>query len=157
MSGSMLTAKQVQELFKLQPLEPEGGYFAETFRSPLSSAIYYMLTPETFSELHRLPTDEVFHFYLGGPVRMLQLFPDGAALEVVIGADILAGERPQVVVPAGVWQGSRVEPGAAFALLGATMAPGFDYADYEEGRRSELIGLYPDHARQIERLTRSCK
>ncbi len=172
----MPTADEIKRALGLVPHPIEGGFFRETHRSSfviepgslpsgyrnrsarsIGTAIYYMLTPETFSELHRLPTEEVFHFYLGGPVRMLQLFPGGAALEVVIGADILAGERPQVVVPAGVWQGSRLEPGAAFALLGATMAPGFDYADYEEGRRSELIGLYPDHARQIERLTRSGK
>ncbi len=74
--------------------------------------------------MHRLPTEEVFHLYLGGPVRMLQLFPAGATREVFIGTDILAGQQPQVVVPAGVWQGSRLEPGVDFALLGATMAPG---------------------------------
>jgi predicted cupin superfamily sugar epimerase len=112
------------------------------------------LTPDTFSELHRLPTEEVFHWYLGGAVRMLQLFSGGGAREVVLGSDILAGERPQVVVPAGVWQGSRLEPGGAFALLGATMAPGFDYADYERGDRARLIELYPDQAERIRQLTR---
>ena len=96
--------------------------------------------------MHRLPTEEVFHFYLGGPVRMLQLFPDGNGREVLIGADILAGQQPQVVVPPGVWQGSRLEPGVEFALLGATMAPGFDYADYEQGRRGELSAQYPEYA-----------
>ena len=104
--------------------------------------------------MHRLPTEEVFHLYLGGPVRMLQLFAGGATREVVIGSDILAGQQPQVVVPAGVWQGSRLEPGVDFALLGATMAPGFDYADYEQGRRSVLAGLYPGQAELIRQLTR---
>src|SRR6516165_735369 len=103
------------------------------------TSIYYLLTRETFSEMHRLPTEEVFHVYLGGPARMLQLSPDGASREVVLGTDILAGHEPQVVVPAGVWQGTCLEPGVDFILLGATMAPGFDYADYESGAREELV------------------
>jgi predicted cupin superfamily sugar epimerase len=112
-----------------------------------------LLTGDTFSEMHRLPTEEVFHFYLGGPVRMLQLLPAGGGQEVVLGPDLTAGQRPQVVVPPGVWQGSRLEPGAEFALLGATMAPGFDYADYEQGQRGRLIEQYPDFADLIRRLT----
>ena len=82
-------------------------------------------------------------------------FAGRTAREVVLGTDILAGQHPQVVVPAGVWQGSRLEPGVDFALLGATMAPGFDYADYEQGRRSELTALYPDVADLIRQLTRN--
>jgi predicted cupin superfamily sugar epimerase len=112
------------------------------------------LTAQTFSELHRLPTEEVFHLYLGGPVRMLQLLADGKGREIVIGADLLRGQEPQVVVPAGVWQGSVLEPGVEFALLGATMAPGFDYADYEQGRRAELLTQYPAHTTMITLLTR---
>jgi predicted cupin superfamily sugar epimerase len=157
----------------LKPHPIEGGYFRETYRAERSipatalpptyagagersigTAIYYLLTPDTFSELHRLPTEEVFHLYMGGPVHMLQLFPGGAVRRVVLGTNILAGESPQLVVPAGVWQGSALEPGVEFALLGATMAPGFDYADYERGRRSVLTQLYPDHAELITRLTR---
>ena len=76
---------------------------------------------------------------------MLQLFPDGSGREVVLGTDILAGHEPQVVVPAGVWQGSLLEPGVEFVLLGATMAPGFEYADYEQGRRADLVARYPAH------------
>ena len=86
---------------------------------------------------------------------MLQLFPDGTGREVILGTDILAGQQPQVVVPAGVWQGSLLEPGVEFVLLGATMAPGFDYADYEQGRRDELVARYPSpFASLITRLTR---
>ena len=117
------------------------------------TAIYYLLTPNTFSELHRLATDEVFHFYTGTPVRMLQLFPDGRALEVVLGPDVLAGQQPQVIVPQGVWQGSLLEPGGDFALLGCTVAPGFDYADYETGDRAALLAQYPQQRTLIERLT----
>jgi uncharacterized protein len=157
----------------LAPHPIEGGFFRETYRAgaeiaaaslpaayitstnrSLGTAIYYLLTAETFSEMHRLPTEEVFHLYLGGPVRMLQLFPDGSGREVVLGCDILGGEQPQVVVPAGVWQGSRLEPGVAFALMGATMAPGFEYRDYEQGRREPLVREYPDHAERIRQLTR---
>jgi uncharacterized protein len=157
----------------LKPHPIEGGYFRETYRAEgtilaeslpvayarsgdrsFGTAIYYLLTSDTFSEMHRLPTEEVFHLYLGGPVRMLQLFAGGAGREVVLGTDFLAGQEPQLVVPASVWQGSMLEPGVEFALLGATMAPGFDYADYERGRRNVLARLYPGHAELIGRLTR---
>src|SRR5207245_2095434 len=91
------------------------------------TAIYYLLTPDTFSALHRLPTDEVYHFYLGDPVEMLQLWPDGSGRVGTLGQDVRAGQLLQVIVPRGVWQGSRLRPGGAFALLGTTMAPGFDF------------------------------
>jgi predicted cupin superfamily sugar epimerase len=169
----MPTAREIIDALRLQPHPIEGGFFRETYRSAgaipaealpegygsttgrsFGTAIYYLLTPQTFSELHRLPTEEVFHLYLGGPLRMLQLLPDGQGRELVIGADILAGQQPQVVVPPAVWQGSRLEPGVEFALLGATMAPGFDYADYEQGRRSDLMARYPQYAEAIRELTR---
>src|SRR5207248_1406503 len=105
------------------------------------------------SALHRLATDEVFHFYLGGPVRMLQLDPDGDGRELLLGRDLAAGQRPQVVVPRGVWQGSLLEPGVDFALLGCTVAPGFDFADYEGASRAALTARYPDYADLIRRLT----
>jgi uncharacterized protein len=166
----MPTADELIARLNLQPHPKEGGYFRETYRSaetfPASSlperyggdrsastAIYYLLTPPTFSALHRLKTDEVFHFYLGSPVRMLQLFPDGTGRTVVLGPDLLAGQQVQVVVPAGVWQGSLLEPGGNFALLGCTVAPGFDYADYEAASRAELLQRYPEHAELIRRLT----
>jgi uncharacterized protein len=159
------TAAAVIAALNLKPHPIEGGYFRETYRCTesvarpagarsLGTAIYYLLTPQTFSEMHRLPTDEVFHFYFGSPVRMLQLWPDGSGRTVVLGPDVLAGQQPQVVVPGGVWQGSLLEPGGAFALLGATMAPGFDYADYQSGGRAELARAYPDSADLIRRLTR---
>jgi predicted cupin superfamily sugar epimerase len=169
----MLTAQQIITALGLKPHPIEGGYFRETYRASglipasalpsgypsqaersLGTSIYYLLTENSFSEMHRLPTEEVFHLYLGGPVRMLQLFPDGLGREVVLGVDICKGQEPQVIVPAGVWQGSRLEPGVAFALLGATMAPGFDYADYEQGRRRNLMALYPSHGDLITQLAR---
>ncbi len=156
----MTNAARLIELLGLQPLPLEGGYFRETYRSavPFSgsksagTAIYYLLTPETCSALHRLPTDEVFHLYLGGPVRMLQLHAEGGKL-VKLGTDFEAGEVPQLVVPRGVWQGSVLAPGVPFALMGTTMAPGFDFSDYEAGDRAKLVAAYPDFRDWIERLT----
>jgi uncharacterized protein len=166
----MPTAEQLIRLLQLQPHPREGGHFRETYRSTdllpasalpphyrspraASTAIYYLLTPNTCSALHRLGSDEVFHFYLGSPVRMLQLFPDGQGKEVILGPDLLEGQSVQVVVPRGVWQGSVLEPGGAFALLGCTVAPGFEYADYESGNRAELMARYPAFAELITRLT----
>jgi hypothetical protein len=160
----MPTAAQIIAALDLKPLPLEGGYFRETYRAAetlpgrfgrdkaLSTAIYYLLTPDTFSALHRLPADEVFHFYLGGPVRMLQLFPDGRGRTLTLGPDILSGQHAQVVVPRGVWQGSYLLEGE-FALLGTTMAPGFDVADYEAGQREELTRQYPEFADLVGRLT----
>jgi uncharacterized protein len=166
----MLTAEEIIRRLNLVPHPQEGGFFREMYRSQqvtpasvlpavyggdrnASTAIYFLLTPETFSEMHRLPTDEVFHFYLGDPVEMLQLFPDGRGAVVRIGNDLAAGESPQVLAPGDVWQGSRLAPGGKFALLGTTVAPGFEFADYTSGRRAELVRQYPDHAELITALT----
>jgi predicted cupin superfamily sugar epimerase len=135
-----ITAQEIIALLGLQPHPKEGGYFRETYRAAEavpaaaldprygggrahSTAIYYLLTPGTYSALHRVASDEVYHFYLGDPIEMLQLAP-GA-------------------------------PGAhhGFALLGATVAPGFDYADYEHGARAALIAAWPDFRAQIAALT----
>jgi predicted cupin superfamily sugar epimerase len=167
----MLTADELIAALELQPLPLEGGYFRETYRSPdrlaaaslpdhyrtdkaLSTAIYYLLTPQTFSALHRLPTDEIFHFYLGSPVQMLQLRTDGQGQVMMLGPDVLGGQSLQIVVPRGVWQGSWLMPGGSYALLGTTMAPGFDFADYEAASAEHLIEAYPDYAELIHRLTR---
>lgn len=163
----MLTSDDVIRFLNLKPHPIEGGFFRETYRSvgqarfpeypssrAFGTAIYYLLTGRTVSEMHRLPGDEVFHFYLGDPVRMLQLHPDGTGREWMLGSDLTAGHLPQLVVPGGVWQGSHVLDGpAGFALLGATMAPGFDYADYQTGGRAELTKTWPAFATQITRLT----
>jgi hypothetical protein len=164
-----MTADDVIRLLQLQPHPVEGGYFRETYRSAdtlpasalpahradrsVSTAIYYLLKPGHVSELHVLPGDEVFHFYLGGPVRMLQLWPDGTGREVTLGSDLVAGEVPQLVVPGGVWQGTRLVGDTGFALLGCTVAPGFDYADYRGATRAELTAKWPQFAEPIKMLT----
>jgi predicted cupin superfamily sugar epimerase len=166
----MLSADDLIARLKLQPHPREGGFFCETYRADerlpatilstryggeraVSTAIYYLLRPGTCSAMHRLASDEIFHFYLGDPVEMLQLLPDGTGRTFVLGADIAAGQQPQVVAPRGVWQGSRLREGGAYALLGCTVSPGFDYADYEHGRRAPLLARYPQFAGLIERLT----
>ena len=119
------------------------------------TAIYYLLEPDTFSEIHRLKSDELFHFYLGDAVEMLQLRSDGKGERILIGTDLVAGERPQVVVPRGVWQGSqRLVKGGSWALLGCSVSPGFEFEDYEEGVRAELIDGWPEWAEMIGALTR---
>jgi predicted cupin superfamily sugar epimerase len=167
----MLSAKRIRELLGLRPHPIEGGYFVETYRSEMKVAagvlgaaypgermigtgIFYMLTPETFSAMHKLPGDELFHFYLGDPVEMLMLKPDGKSESVVLGQDIANGMRLQHDVPGGWWQGSRLIAGGAYALLGTTMSPGFDYADYVTGERETLIMRYPSQNQMIAALTR---
>jgi predicted cupin superfamily sugar epimerase len=167
----MLTAQQIIEQLKLLPLTIEGGYFRETYRAPLripgsalphqytgdrnvSTAIYYLLTPETFSAIHIVRSDEAFHFYAGDPVEMLQCWPDGTSRVVIISNDLAAGHEPQLVVPAGIWQGCRLARGGRWALMGCTVAPGFDYADFELADSSELAGKHPEHTAMITALTK---
>jgi uncharacterized protein len=161
----MLTLDQIKTLLKLEPHPKEGGFFAETYRSPsdvgtqngprsLHTAIYYLLTPDSFSEMHVLPGDEMFHFYLGDAVETLQLYPDGSSDIITLGQDIGKGMKLQHVVRGGVWQGSRLKSGGKYALLGTTMSPGFAYDDYESGKASELITQWPDRATLIRELTR---
>ena len=109
--------------------------------------------PGACSRLHRLSSDEIFHFYLGDPVTMLFLHPGGGSEEIALGQDIEQGSLLQVTVPRGTWQGSFLQPGGRFALLGNTVAPGFDYADYEAGDRNALTGRYPERKELIARLT----
>lgn len=174
MTGSSEPLPQVDEIKRhlgLRPLPVEGGYYAESYRSRESlppeqlpdryggarsfgTAIYYLLTSNTFSAVHRLRTDEVFHFYLGDPVEMLQLAEDGTGRTLLLGHDLMGGMMVQTVVPRGLWQGSRLRPGGRFALLGTTMAPGFDVADYESGDRETLQRHYPAFRELIGLLTR---
>jgi predicted cupin superfamily sugar epimerase len=164
-----LSAKDLIDLLRLEPHPSEGGFFRETFRAPervdatvlgtaypnarsIGTAIYFLLTDEAYSALHRVPGDEIFHFYLGDPVEMLMLLPDGSSETIVLGHDLRRGMKVQHLVPGGTWQGSRVVPGGEFALLGTTMSPGFDYADFSLAHGDDLIARYPDRADEIRRL-----
>lgn len=168
---SQLTAAEIIRLLSLEPLREEGGWFRETYRSEesvaagslparygsdrcFSTTIYYLITPESFSALHQVKSDEGFHFYLGDPVEMLQLWPDGTSRTLTIGTDLAAGMHPQVTVPKGVWQGTRLLEGGKVALMGTTVAPGFDPRDFQAANRLELIRHFPDCADAIRRFTR---
>jgi uncharacterized protein len=157
-----MTTGEVKRMLALVPHPREGGFYTRTYESGemlppatfgdgrysgprhTGTAIYYLLEPGTFSEMHRLASDEIFHFYAGDGVEMLQLDSEGSGRVVRIGNRLELGERPQVVVPRGVWQGSRLAPEGKWALLGCTVSPGFDFADYEAGSRKTLCAGWPE-------------
>jgi hypothetical protein len=145
----------------LEPLPVEGGLFVQTWKSQSESVIHgtaiiaaYTDDPDSFSAMHRLPVDEIWHFYTGDPVEMLLLHPDGSWSAPVLGPDVLGGQRPQLVVPAGTWMGARLCPGGVFALFGNTMAPGFQSESYIGGERDDLVDHWPEAADKISSLTR---
>lgn len=161
-----MTADQIKSLLKLEPHPIEGGSFRRTYTSSTAvdlprgiraagTAIYYLLEPGAFSEMHVLDSDEMFHFYLGDPVEMLQLFPDGRSAVFTLGPDLGAGHHVQLVVPAGVWQGTRLIGDGAMALLGCTVTPGFDFDDYHNAPCGELAAKWPEQAKRIKLLTRT--
>lgn len=145
----------------LEPLEIEGGYFKRVYESTemydnthnLASAIFYLLTEDTFSHMHKLPTDEMYHFYLGDPVELLELNSDGTGRIRVLGQDIEQDMLVQHTVKANTWQGSKLVKGGTFALLGTTMSPGYANEDYIHGNRKELTEKYRNFKFLIERLT----
>ena len=137
----------------LQPLPGEGGLFRRTYIDASCSVIYFMLIAPDFSALHSLDGVETYHWYAGSPLQLLLLRPGGQVDQPVLGADLIAGARPQVVVPAGVWQGS--SPLGEWTLVGTTMAPAFEWSACHLGRREELVSGWPDAAPQIRALTRT--
>ncbi len=160
-----MTAEEIKALLRLEPHPVEGGFFRRTYTSPVSvalhggvrpcgTAIYYLLEAGTFSEMHVLASDEIFHFYLGDPVEMLQLLPDGGSAVFTLGPDMTAGQHVQLVVPAGVWQGTRLIDNGKVALLGCTVTPGFDFADYRNASTDELTAEWPHEVERIKALTR---
>jgi predicted cupin superfamily sugar epimerase len=166
-----MTADELKKILGLQPHPREGGWFVRTWEAEefvaasgfedrryegarrTSTAIYYLLEPGTFSEMHRLKSDKIFHHYMGGAVEMLQLFEDGSASRVVLGKALEAGERPQHVVRRGVWQGSRLLEPEGWALLGCVVCPGFEFVDYEDAGAEELVAKWPGEAEMIRGLT----
>ena len=163
---------QLIKKLKLEPLPDEGGLYSETYRSDLilkkeslpeeygggrciSTAIYYMLTSSALrvSKLHKIRSDEIYHFYSGDPVALLLLHQDGNSEQVILGKDILGGQHVQYIVPCGVWQGSHLLPGGEYALLGTTVSPGFDFKDSTIAKRNELLKTYPDESALIMKLT----
>ncbi|MET9291594.1 cupin domain-containing protein [Streptomyces sp. NPDC003077] len=157
------TPEALAAFYGLRPLPREGGRFKETWAGPPrpdgrpeGTAIVMLLTsdPDDFSALHRLPTDEIWHYHLGDPLTLLLLAPDGTSRTAVLGPDVLGGQHVQITVPAGTWMGARVAEGGAWTLFGCTMAPGFTYDGYEHGNADELAARYPQEADRIASLSR---
>jgi predicted cupin superfamily sugar epimerase len=158
-------AESIVRLLGLQP-HPEGGFYRETFRASAivgtrddrteraaSTAIYFLLPAGTFSALHRVRSDEAWHHYDGGPADLHTIDANGAHAVARLGRNWDAGERPQIVVPAGAWQAA-VPVGSSWSLCGCTVAPGFDFADFDMPSRGELVARFPGHSELIEKLTR---
>lgn len=168
-----MSDKNCQELVKRLELtrHPEGGWFRESYRStemiaaaalaprfggPRSccTSIYFLLARGDFSALHRIKSDEIWHFYAGATLSVQVLTPAGEHLELRLGSDLAAGESFQAVVPAGCWFGAELSGAGEYSLVGCTVAPGFDFNDFEMGDREDLLGQFPGHADTIRRLTR---
>lgn len=166
-SHSMTRTDEIIATLGLQR-HPERGFFVETYRAPLrlddlphggpraaSTAIYFLLSAaEPCTYLHRLKSDELFHLYEGGPMDVLLL--DGAGRSEVrrLGLDFSVGDRPQMVIPAGTWFATELVPGVGHCLWGCTVAPGFDFADFELAQGPELAARHSDVADRIARMTR---
>ncbi len=171
-------ARNVIAALELAPLPHEGGWFRQTWRSETGSVIYFLLTPEDFSALHRLRGRELWYFYAGDPIEHVMLDDASRAAHfTLLGADLEAGHRSQVEVPGGTWQGARVatgsgqhedpaasstspgvgpsvSPGAGWSLVGCTMTPAWNEADFELGARDALLRDFPEHAALVRALTR---
>lgn len=173
--GKMISAmpKDAQHWIKKLNLtpHPEGGYFRQTYRSNLilkketlppeftgpraaCTAIYFLLDSKNFSAFHRIRSDELWHFYAGTSLEIHVINPDGIYSRILLGNNSDAGEDFQAVVKAGCWFASCVQNPKSFALVGCTVAPGFDFEDFELASRFDLSRLFPHHQSLIEKLTR---
>lgn len=163
------TANEIKDALALLP-HPEGGFFRETYRASgiiphtalnnefegdrhHSTAIYYMLAKNDRSKLHRIRSDELWHHYMGGPLAIAMLAADGTLTLATLGTELASGQRPQIAVPAGCWFGAFPCEGTAFALVGCTVAPGFDFRDFEMANREQLLKQFPMHSDMINKLT----
>jgi predicted cupin superfamily sugar epimerase len=167
-----MTAQDIIKKFDLIPLPSEGGFYRETYRSDIPkikatefqidspslrnvcTAILYLVIPDSFSALHKVKSDEIFHFHGGDPVEMIQINESGKLERFSMGSDLANGDLPQVVVPRGVWQALRLKNGGQWALMGTTVAPGFEFEDFELGARDQLQKQFPQHRDDIVRFSR---
>ena len=144
--------ERVVELLGLSP-HPEGGFYRETFRASASTAIYFLLPAGTFSAFHRIQSDEVWHYYDGDPLELHVIHPDDRYERVILGRGLGKGERPQYVVPGGAWQAAAPK-GERFTLCGCTVAPAFDFAQFEMPPRAEMQAILPEYPDLVRRFTR---
>ncbi len=166
----MIDAAYWIERLRLLP-HPEGGYYRETYRASdqigaealerrfgaarsASTAIYFLLTSADFSSLHRMKSDEAWHYHVGSPLTVHAIDPNGNLQTYKVGLGLDDGQQPQAVVPGGHWFGATVDEPGGYSLVSCTVAPGFDFEDFELGDRQHLTRLYPQHQTLIERLTR---
>lgn len=160
---SNVTVEELVKLYDLQP-HPEGGYFKETYRAAQtmdtsngtrnhSTAIYFLIPEGKKSHLHRIKSDEIWHFYLGDPMTLVQISPEGNVEEIILGSDVKKGQRVQHTVPAGYWFGAYPNPGSRYSFVGCTVSPGFDFTDFEMGKRDELLEQFPNAEKTIAQLT----
>lgn len=164
-----VTINDLISIYDLQS-HPEGGFFKETYRDArlisqqslpkefsgdrhISTAIYFLIPKDKKSHLHRIKSDEVWHFYLGGPMTLTQISPEGNLEKITLGQDIKSGQKLQHVVPSGYWFGAYSNPESDFSFVGCTVAPGFDFADFEMGDRDQLLKLFPQAREEIFFLT----
>ncbi|MCB0490257.1 MAG: cupin domain-containing protein [Cyclobacteriaceae bacterium] len=164
-----MTHLEIVDRLQLKP-HPEGGFYRETYRSEgvipqdalglsfsgdrnYCTGIYFLLTHENFSAFHRIKQDELWHFYAGDPLEVHVIDKSGKYVCHEIGTDISTTQEPQLTVPAGCWFASGVKSGGKFSLVGCTVAPGFDFSDFELADRNELLLSYPQHRGVIERFT----
>jgi uncharacterized protein len=166
----MLTAEQLIKQYCLQP-HPEGGWYAETYRSAeyipthalparfdgeraFSTAIYFLLEQGSFSAFHRIKSDECWHFYAGDPLQIFVLQSTGKLDIVTLGSDIFKSHLFQFTVPANCWFASRPAPFSRFSFVGCTVAPGFDFADFEMADKDILTAVHPAYDETIRNLCR---
>lgn len=154
-------AQKIIASLGLAPLPHEGGFFRQTWRTDAGSAILFLLTPDGFSALHRIAQTELWHFHAGDPVDHVLIEPATGRVRVTrLGADVIGGDVPQLVVPAGQWQGARLAastrsgPALGFALVGCTLTPAWDERGFELGGRETLLQRFPQAADWIGLLTR---
>ena len=166
----MNSKQQLIDALDLLP-HPEGGFYKEVYRSTgiisqnalpnvyqgdrnYATGIYFMLTSDTFSAFHKIHQDEAWHFYLGAPLRVHMISPEGKHTFIELGNHVQQGQQLQFVVPGGYWFGAEVISPGDYALVGCTVAPGFDFKDFILPTRSEMMALFPQHEAIIEKLTR---
>lgn len=161
-----ITVDELVKIYNMEP-HPEGGYYKEIYRSSSTipanvlpehggnrnycTDIYYLLPKGSISKIHKIKSDEMWHFYLGDPMTLVLLSIDGGVKKITLGHDVKSGEMVQYPVPAGHWFGAYPNPGSRFSFVGCTVAPGFDFADFELGNREQLLKEYP-HAKEVIEL-----